>query len=142
MALEKAWNKWVEDAASCTKGFKILPSKTFTVDESDSESEYDMGERQTELDDWADDETFETLSLSFYNPEKGTCKSYWIIANMCTLFSVDAALEAYDVWKLNAEERRRLITVFLRDHHELAMEELKESVKQYNITRALYEVYA
>ena len=37
-------------------------------------------------------------------------------------------------------ERRRLIVASLRDRYEQAMERLKETVKQYNMARELYEV--
>ena len=37
-------------------------------------------------------------------------------------------------------DRRRLIVASLRDRYEQAMERLKETVKQYNVSRELYEV--
>lgn len=56
------------------------------------------------------------------------------------LMHVDAPVEADNVWKLDPEGRRRLITHSHRDRYVMAMEELKDSIKQYNVTRELYEV--
>ena len=53
---------------------------------------------------------------------------------------VDAPVEVDNVWKLDPEDRRRLILQSRRDRYAMAMEELKDSIKQYNVTRELYEV--
>ena len=49
-------------------------------------------------------------------------------------------LEVSNVWEFNGDDRRRLIVSSLRDRHERAMEELKESMKIYNMTREIYQV--
>ena len=49
-------------------------------------------------------------------------------------------MEVTNVWEMNGDERRRLIVSALRDRYERAMEELTESMKQYNIIREEYEV--
>ena len=51
-----------------------------------------------------------------------------------------APLEVSNVWELNGDDRRRLIVSALRDRYERAMEELKESMKAYNMTREIYQV--
>ena len=48
--------------------------------------------------------------------------------------------EVSNVWELSGDDRRRLITASLKCRYDIAMEELKESMKQYNITRDIYEV--
>ena len=49
-------------------------------------------------------------------------------------------MEVTNVWEMSGDERRRLIVSALRDRYERAMEDLTESMKQYNIIREEYEV--
>ena len=52
----------------------------------------------------------------------------------------DAPVEVSNVWNLDGENRRRLVTASLKDRYERAMEDLKEKMKHYNTTRESYEV--
>ena len=45
-------------------------------------------------------------------------------------------------WSLSPDDRKRLIRAAIRERYDLAMEmeNLKESIKQYNMIREVYEV--
>ena len=44
------------------------------------------------------------------------------------------------MWALSLEGRRQLIRSALRNHYDSAMENFKESIRQYNTIREVYEV--
>lgn len=110
--------------------------KTFADEDSEAENEW-----QVEEEHWDDDTEFETLTPYYYDSEKGfRIKKCIDIVFPLQLMYVDAPVEVDNVWKLDPEGRRRLIIQSCRDRYVMAMEELKDSIKQYNVTRELYEV--
>ena len=53
---------------------------------------------------------------------------------------IDATVKVSNMWELNADCRRLLITSFFSYHYDMAMEELKESMREYNMILEIYEV--
>ena len=45
-----------------------------------------------------------------------------------------------NVWALSLDHRRRMIRAAARECYESAMDDLKDSIRQYNMIRELYEV--
>ena len=49
-------------------------------------------------------------------------------------------VEVSNVWALTPDDRRRMIRAATRERYESAMDDLKDSIRQYNMIRELYEV--
>jgi hypothetical protein len=45
-----------------------------------------------------------------------------------------------NVWALSPDDRRRMIRAAVRERYESAMDDLKDSIRQYNMIREIYEV--
>ena len=139
-ALNRAWSKWVKGASFSNT--QAVARNTTTPTSSlhyDSDSEYDSRESEIEHNNDVEVETFTTL---FDNSDLESGIHTLSPLSCCHIHGLIAGdpVKVSKVWELGPHDRRRLIRTALRDRYQSALENFKESIRQYNMIREVYEV--
>ncbi|CAI8051442.1 Helicase required for RNAi-mediated heterochromatin assembly 1 [Geodia barretti] len=116
--LSRAWSKWVE-------GIRWDPQDP--VPGTSGSLQYDS---DSELDSREYEEYYDTLQ-----------KRNNAVETLTSVYAdfEDGPVEVSNVWALSPDDRRRMIRAATRERYESAMDDLKDSIRQYNMIRELYE---